>query len=536
MRIPLRGHEVLMVLVFAVHVLLVPPAKVEESFTLHFVRDALAKGVNAAGLQQYDHLEFSGAVPRSTIGPLALAGLSALPLRLASQLDLIRTGAEVQLIVRLTLAAVNALALALFSRRVRATYGAKVAKYFLLLASTQFHVPFWAGRTLPNMLAFPLVQVALALLITPPVLSSVSKPRFSTRTYILSAFSILTFAAVIMRLELVALIIPFALEHLARRLVGPVQLIATGLVSAVGSLGLSVLVDSYFWRRKTLLWPEGQAFLFNVLQGRSAEWGISPPLYYFTSALPKVLHLSLLPAVFSLLADRRTRRLLFPCFAYVGLLSSLKHKEWRFVVYVFPAFTVGAAAGIVAIGSLTASPRLRRGVLLAIVAVNLLLTALGLVASAANYPGYSAIAFLNNYLTEYASSDDTSGPLKQVHVGIEAKMTGASNFVLLDSAHATRPKGEKAWYLSPSSCTPPPIHFDRSEGPAYSTFDGLVSSGRFDYALLDVMASQEVSERGDVEVLYEATAFDGFDWRAAAAGRWRDVARKAVKVKVVKLR
>ena len=79
---------------------------------------------------------------------------------------------------------------------------------------------------------------------------------------------------------------------------------------------------------------------------------VSPPLYYFTSALPKLLHLSLIPAAFSFLLDRRSRRLLLPCLVYVGLLSALKHKEWRFVVYVVPAFTIAAAGGIVGLGAL----------------------------------------------------------------------------------------------------------------------------------------------------------------------------------------
>lgn len=80
---------------------------------------------------------------------------------------------------------------------------------------------------------------------------------------------------------------------------------------------------------------------------------VSPPLHYFTSALPKLLHLSLLPAAFSFLLDRRSRRLLLPCIVFVALLSALEHKEWRFAVYVVPAFTVAAAGGIVGYGALS---------------------------------------------------------------------------------------------------------------------------------------------------------------------------------------
>jgi hypothetical protein len=38
--------------------------------------------------------------------------------------------------------------------------------------------------------------------------------------------------------------------------------------------GLSLLVDSYFWGK--WIWPEAYGILFNVLQGKSAEWGVSP--------------------------------------------------------------------------------------------------------------------------------------------------------------------------------------------------------------------------------------------------------------------
>lgn len=137
---------------------------------------------------------------------------------------------------------------------------------------------------------------------------------------------------------------------------------------------MSFVVDTHFWLSPTWLWPEGQAFLFNVVEGKSSEWGVrvalfvsstagrrlrlsstqvSPRSYYFLSALPKLLHLSLVPALFSLFSDRRTRRLLIPCLAFVALLSGLAHKEWRFVVYVVPAFTVAAAAGVVAVGALS---------------------------------------------------------------------------------------------------------------------------------------------------------------------------------------
>lgn len=131
---------------------------------------------------QYDHVEFQGAVPRSLIPPTSLATASAPVLRLASLAGAVRDGLDAQVIgaatetsaseygpplalwltgaasraVRLVLAFTSASALVFLASRVRSTYGGRTARYLLLLSATQFHVPFWAGRTVPNMLAFPL--------------------------------------------------------------------------------------------------------------------------------------------------------------------------------------------------------------------------------------------------------------------------------------------------------------------------------------------------------------------------------------------
>ncbi|GAA5982494.1 hypothetical protein JCM10908_006671 [Rhodotorula pacifica] len=534
MRLTPRVEEALVVLVYSAHVVLVPGTKVEESFTLHAVRDVVVRGHGATALDKYDHVEFAGAVPRSFIPPFLLAKLSEPLLRLASRLGAVRDGLDAQIIVRLVLAFTSALSLLFLASRVRSTYGGRTAKYLLLLSATQFHVPFWAGRTVPNMLAFPLVQTALGLLISPPILQALSKPRFETRRNNLLGFALLTFAALVIRLELIALIAPFALESLLQGSVGFIELAATGAVSALISLGTSVAVDSYFWHSETWLWPEGHAFWFNVVEGKSADWGVSSPLYYFTSALPKLLHLSLIPAAFSFLLDRRSRRLLIPCIIFIGLLSLLKHKEWRFIVYVVPAFTVAAAGGIVGLGSFTASPRLRRLALATLISANLLLTSLGILASSHNYPGLEAVTFLQS---QPLSSSSETQPVR-VHVGIEAKMTGASNFVLLDQQFAAQEEeGERAWYLptrSEETTTAPAVIYSRSEAPAYETLEGLAASGEFNYALVSADASTTEAVR--IEDLYEARTFAGFDWRAIILrGKVGEFVKTRPAVRVVKL-
>lgn len=116
-------------------------------------------------------------MPRSLIPPTLLAILSTPALDLAKRCGAIRDGLDAQIIskrtldsfrsdsdelttavslVRLVLAFTSALALLFVASRVRSTYGGRTARYLLLLSATQFHVPFWAGRTIPNMLAFPI--------------------------------------------------------------------------------------------------------------------------------------------------------------------------------------------------------------------------------------------------------------------------------------------------------------------------------------------------------------------------------------------
>ena len=63
------------------HLVLAPYSKVEESFNIQATHDVLAFGLpvrHVAGSlrARYDHLTFSGPVPRTFVGPLAVAGVS----------------------------------------------------------------------------------------------------------------------------------------------------------------------------------------------------------------------------------------------------------------------------------------------------------------------------------------------------------------------------------------------------------------------------------------------------------------------------
>ena len=61
------------------------------------------------------------------------------------------------------------------------------------------------------------------------------------------------------------------------------------LYSSSMSKGLTVLIDTYFWKTEYPLWPELLGVYFNVVQGKSADWGVRPSSF----SLPIPLSLSL---------------------------------------------------------------------------------------------------------------------------------------------------------------------------------------------------------------------------------------------------
>lgn len=76
-------HYSLLILppLFALHLFLSPYTKVEESFNIQAAHDILTYGVPSSHAAvkintYYDHMTFRGAVPRTFVGALVLAGLS----------------------------------------------------------------------------------------------------------------------------------------------------------------------------------------------------------------------------------------------------------------------------------------------------------------------------------------------------------------------------------------------------------------------------------------------------------------------------
>jgi hypothetical protein len=72
---------------------------------------------------------------------------------------------------------------------------------------------------------------------------------------------------------------------------------------------------------------------------------VSPFRTYFTVFLPRLLMATLPFIPIGVLRNNRVRALTWPAIFFVFLMSSLGHKEWRFIVYVVPTLNIAAAHG-----------------------------------------------------------------------------------------------------------------------------------------------------------------------------------------------
>jgi alpha-1,6-mannosyltransferase len=407
-----------------VHLFAAPYTKVEESFNIQATHDILKYGLpwaNATAItDKFDHATFPGSVPRTFAGALVLAGASSPFTSILSSPD------QVQMLARAILGLANALALLSLRSAVDTAYGKIAGRWFVLFQASQFHVMFYASRTLPNMFAFTATTVALRSLVLAKAVASKSARSQKRRRL---ALYLLTVAGVVFRSEIAILLAMETVVLLVQQRASLTkEVIPAGIAGAAIGLLVTVSVDSFFWQSFPT-WPEWTGFYYNTVLGKSADWGTSPPTWYFINALPRLLLnpmtlLICIPLALGVKATQKTSQdILMPHLAFIGVYSLLPHKEWRFIVYSIPAFTAVASAGASWIWTRRAKTLVYRILSLALIATTLasFIASLGLmVISSLNYPGGAALQLLHRIETE---------PGKSVHLDNLACQTGVTRFL-----------------------------------------------------------------------------------------------------------
>lgn len=436
-----------LLVVVSVYLFRAPFTKVEESFTIQAIHDILNYGV--FGLERYDHFQFPGAVPRSFVGPLVIAGLTKVCTVILSFLpgkasEPSQLGA--QTLARAMIGLTNAVSLIYLKNSAQRSFDLKAKKreddearrreqgksvkvrehesnlstvgtWFLVFVMTGFHLMYYASRPLPNfVLTLPLTNVAAAWVL---------QSRYQ--------WSILLFAltSVVFRSEVAAMGSGIALLSVVYGKISLLKAVKFGLMGLVLGMGVSLTVDSYFWQ--TWCIPEVDAFIFNVLKGNATNWGTEPFFAYFTHYLrmlfvpPTILLLNLLGFK---MAPTDLKIVSLSAFFHILVMSLQPHKEWRFIVYALPPIIllgstaaayvwenieINSVRNLLFVGLLPLSPLL-----------SLAISSAFLYVSTLNYPGGEAVAKFNDMIVANNITNST------VHLNVPVCMTGATLFGELD--------------------------------------------------------------------------------------------------------
>ncbi|VEN49431.1 unnamed protein product [Callosobruchus maculatus] len=361
-------------------------------------------GVGYFNISQYDHHEFPGVVPRTFLGPMFISLLAAPIVCIFEALDINKFWT--QYLVRTILAACVVCSFSLLCKTLEKQFGSRWMQWFIAVTITQSHFMFYLSRPLPNIMVLPLVLLALDGWL-----------RNDNKSFILfSGASIIIFRA-----ELTLLFGILLLSDLYCRRITLKRLFQIAVPGGIAFLMLTVIVDSIFWNRP--LWPEGEVLWYNTILNKSSDWGTSPFLWYFYSAIPRGMAASLFLMPIGFILDVRVRKVVVPALLFVLLYSFLPHKELRFIIYVFPFLNVAAATACHRIWENRNKSPVYHFLSLGVaghLAVNVIFTLFLLSISGTNYPGGTAIARLHRLAKEE--------PNVKLHICNLAAQTGVTRF------------------------------------------------------------------------------------------------------------
>ncbi|KAG5519160.1 hypothetical protein PMAC_002248 [Pneumocystis sp. 'macacae'] len=378
---------------------------------LHAIHDILFFGVTK-GLKNYDHFRFPEAVPRTFIGSLLVSGL-VFPLKCVLELFFGKLKKSyVQILIRGVLGICNSLAIIMFRHKIIKSYGTTTGLWYGIFQASQFHVMYYASRTLPNIFAFGICTAIMSC--------------FFENKDILRGLFFLTFVAVVFRFEVILLVLTYALYYSVCNVVKIQEIIKVCILSAIIGLFFTIVIDSWFWQ-KYFLWPEGIAFYFNIIEGKSSNWGVSAWHKYFSTYIPKLLLNPLFLVLWMISLFTRTKdtlNLLVPSIGFAFIYSFVPHKEWRFIIYVVPSLTVVTAIGAAQICNRRYKSLIFMIILLILIIITIMTFCLSLtmsLISSLNYPGGFALETIHN------DFDLLEG--EKIYLDTYTRMTGATLFL-----------------------------------------------------------------------------------------------------------
>lgn len=321
----------------------------------------------------------------------------------------------------------------------------------------------------------------------------------------------LTLSAAIFRSELAILLATTGLYLLVSGQMPLTAIVPVFLGAFIGSLAISVPIDSYFWQQ--WLWPELAGFYYNTILGSASNWGTSPWHYYLTSALPRLLLNPLAPLliIYALAqpgTSRQAQQLSIPPLLFTAIYSIQPHKEARFIFYVIPPLTAAAALGANYISSRMSRSipyRLATYAIAVSIPCVLALSSATLVVSALNYPGGDALVQLRSLTARDLPSQAPDQSTASAHADVLTCMTGLTLF-------GQNPLGLPLTFATVDNVSlepglPPLLLIDKMEKSA------TLGLPRFWQDLDYALEENPALPLGDWEVMGVVQGFDGIEFR-----------------------